>query len=161
MTCATLTVLVLAAITVADASNDRAKKDLERLQGEWTMVSGRQDGVDATVDPEHPLHCTVQGDKVPFKRDGKIVEEVAIKLNPSKNPTQIDSTLVSKQIAPGIYRLEGTNSHSATLIPAAIGRPTSWRRRARDIHCPFGSATRNDEPLGMRSLQSHGDCFDF
>lgn len=131
---ATLALLALTVLPAAESPKDAAKKDLDRLQGEWTMVSGRQDGKDTAVDPDNPMRCTVKGDKVAFLRDGKVVEEVVIKLDPSKNPPVIDSTLVANsKIAPGIYRLEGD---TFTLCYAHPGtdRPTDFSCKAESGH---------------------------
>jgi uncharacterized protein (TIGR03067 family) len=84
--------LTLLLLSPADRSNAAPPKDLDRLQGEWTMVSGRDDGVESVVDSPNGMRCTVRGDKVSFLHDGKVIEEVTIKLEPAKTPKVIDAT---------------------------------------------------------------------
>jgi uncharacterized protein (TIGR03067 family) len=132
MFCAALTVLTL--LTGADGPQGAAQKDLDRLQGEWLMVSGRRDGVDSIVDPDKPLRSIVKGEKVSFQRQGKVVEEVTIKLDPSKTPAAIDSTLaVNKQVAPGIYRLEGDKFTLCYGHPG-MDRPSDFSAKSGSGH---------------------------
>jgi uncharacterized protein (TIGR03067 family) len=127
-----LTVLTL--VTGADGPQGAAQKDLDRLQGEWIMVAGRRDGVDTIVDPDKPLRCIVKGDKVSFQREGKVVEEVTIKLDPSKTPALIDSTLAgNKQVAPGIYRLEGDRFTLCYTHPG-MDRPNDFSAKSGSGH---------------------------
>jgi uncharacterized protein (TIGR03067 family) len=110
-----------------------APKDLDGLQGEWTMVSGRVDGVETPVSPGRAMRCTVRGEKVSFLRGDQVVEKVTIKLDSDKSPRAIDATLESKQVAPGIYRLEG---ETFTLCYTAPGkhRPSDFAAKAGSGH---------------------------
>ena len=63
--------LTLMLLSSGDKSPAAAPKDLDRLQGEWMMVSGRVDGVESAVTPPDGMRCTVRGDKVSFLHDGK------------------------------------------------------------------------------------------
>lgn len=96
----------LGLLAVADNGNDAGNPELDRLQGEWKMLSGQQDGVETTKEAATLMHCTVRGARVSFKREGKIVEEVTIKLDASKNPKALDADLGNGRVALGIYRLE-------------------------------------------------------
>jgi uncharacterized protein (TIGR03067 family) len=120
-------------LSPADRSNTAPPKELGRLQGEWTMVSGRDDGVESVVDSPNGMRCTVRGDKVSFLHDGKVVEEVTIKLEPAKTPKEIDATLASKQVAPGIYRLEGETFTLCYTHPGS-GRPGDFAAKAGSGH---------------------------
>jgi uncharacterized protein (TIGR03067 family) len=116
--------LLILASTMTMAAGDAKEaggKELNLLQGEWRMLSGRVDGVDAIVNPDNAIHCFVKDTKVTFKRGDKVVEEVTIVLDPSKEPKVIDSTLVTKKVAPGIYQL------SADRFMLCYGRPGTSR----------------------------------
>jgi uncharacterized protein (TIGR03067 family) len=106
MMLAFLAATALSLCATADDPKDAGQKDLNRLQGDWAMVSGRQDGIDTIADAVTSLRCTVRGTDVKFLRDGKVVEQVTIKLDPSKKPKVIDATLAKDKVAPGIYMLD-------------------------------------------------------
>jgi uncharacterized protein (TIGR03067 family) len=128
-----LTFAILSLALAADGPKAAAGTDLDRLQGQWTMVSGRRDGVDSVIDDDKPLLCIVKGDKVSFQRQGKVVEEVTIKLDPSKSPKVIDSTLANRQIAPGIYRLED-DTFTLCYGHPAMSRPSGFDAKAGSGH---------------------------
>ena len=133
MTSQTAPLVTLLLLSSGESPEKTVPKDLDRLQGEWTMVSGRVDGVDTVVDSKHPMRCQVQGTKVSFVHDGKVVEEVTISLDPAKQPKVLDAALGNKAIAPGIYRLE---TETFTLCYTAPGkpRPTDFNAKAGSGH---------------------------
>jgi uncharacterized protein (TIGR03067 family) len=131
---ATKQALLLSVMLLSSAGRSDAAppKDLDRLQGDWTMVSGRVNGDDSVVKPDG-MHCAVRGNKVSFLHADKVVEEVTIKLDPAKNPKAIDATLASKQVAP---------ARCVTRLPAKAGRAILPPRRGRGTSCRCGSGPR-------------------
>ncbi len=132
------TLLTLMLMSAAGSSQAAAPADIDRLQGEWMMVSGRVDGVETPVKSPTAMRCTVQGDKVSFLHDskvaeGKVVERMTIKLDPAKTPKVIDATLESKEIAPGIYRLDEKNFTLCSARPGA-DRPSDFAAKAGSEH---------------------------
>jgi uncharacterized protein (TIGR03067 family) len=125
--------LTLMLLSPGDKSPAAAPKDLDRLQGEWMMVSGRVDGVESAVTPPDGMRCTVRGDKVSFLHDGKVVEEATVKLDPAKTPKAVDATLENKQVAPGIYRLEEGTFTLCYTAPGK-GRPSDFAAKAGTGH---------------------------
>ena len=79
------------------------------------------------------MRCSVHGDKVAFLREGKVVEEVTIKLDPAKAPKTIDATLVTKQVAPGIYQLEEGTFTLCYTRPGQV-RPSDFAAKAGTGH---------------------------
>jgi uncharacterized protein (TIGR03067 family) len=129
-------VLEATALGLAVAADDpkgAGQKELDRLLGDWKMVSGRQDGVDTTADAAKVMVCRVRGTKVTFLREGKAVEEVTITLDPSRQPKEIDATLANKKLAPGIYRLEG-DSFTLCYFHPGNRRPTDFTSKAGADH---------------------------
>jgi len=116
-----------------DNPMDAGQKELDRLQGDWKMTLGRRDGIDTTPEAVKMMRCSVRGTDVRFLRDGKVVERVTIKLDPSKQPKVLDATLAKDSVAPGIYMLE---DDIFTLCYAHPGknRPTDFKAKAGSGH---------------------------
>src|SRR5262245_55680281 len=98
-------VLLIAAATPAQDT----KKELEKLQGEWTMVSMETRGKKAPDDVVNQDKLTIKGDQwtVTTLKGGE--GKATFKIDPSKTPKTIDLTFEIDKTAPsrGIYKLEG------------------------------------------------------
>jgi RNA polymerase sigma-70 factor (ECF subfamily) len=100
----------VAADRPAAPEEDKAKADLEKLQGTWALVSMERGGQKAPEDEVKGLTLVVKGDKLTVT-DGKgKTEEAVLELDPTKDPKEIDLK-VNEDGAPkvhkGIYKLEG------------------------------------------------------
>jgi uncharacterized protein (TIGR03067 family) len=111
------------------AQDDAAKKDLDRLQGVWQVVSMEIDGKVAPADEFKGLNLTFKGNKASQLINGKN-EEASIKLDPSKKPKAIDMTPL---IGPdkgmtivGIYSIEGDNLRIC-IAKAGVDRPSEFK----------------------------------
>ena len=122
-------ILIAAACTSAfraDETKDTAKKDLEALQGEWKLVSATRDGKTMPTDDVKVMKCTIKGDKFTITRDGKVVEEGAVKLDAAKKPREIDLPLGDgKKTALGIYELSG-GKYKMCYSPPGKERPKDF-----------------------------------
>ena len=106
---------------------DAAKKELDRLQGEWTLVSATRDGKDMPAERVKGYKNTVKDDKFTITSDGKTAEEGALKLDPSKKLKEIDMILAEgNKTALGIYELSGDTQKICT--GSADQRPTGEPR---------------------------------
>jgi len=130
---ACLAVLALGLFVAADDTKDEDKKELDRLSGEWQMVSGRQNGVDTIEEAVKSMRCIVQGSHVSFLREGKVVEEATIKLDSSKHPKALDALVEKDKVTAGIYKLE---DDIFTLCYAQPGRdrPTDFKAKEGSSH---------------------------
>jgi len=70
---------------------------------------------------------------VAFLHEGKVVEEVTIKLDPARTPKVIDATLGTKQVAPGIYRLDDGMFTLCYTRPGQV-RPSDFTAEAGTGH---------------------------
>jgi uncharacterized protein (TIGR03067 family) len=105
--------ILLAFICLAAADNPReeaAKKDLEKMQGTWTMAALEVDGKQV---PEAKLQGTtllIKDNKYIVQLKGQKFETV-FQLDPTKKPKEIDMTFAEgankDKVHKGIYSLEG------------------------------------------------------
>src|SRR5262249_20218361 len=88
---------------------DDEKKELEKLQGEWKMVSLEKKGMKSPDDVGKGYTLTVKGDQWTVSIKGKSFGPTTIKLDPSKDPKTIDITWKvgdKETVSRGIYKLE-------------------------------------------------------
>jgi len=120
------------ALVAADPPRD-AKKELEQLQGEWTIVSLENRGQKVAEETVKDMKLTVKGEEWKVTRDGTTVADVTFKLDPSKDPKAIDMTFKvngEEAALKGIYKLDGdTLTLCRTMSPDA-GRPTEFKTSA-------------------------------
>jgi uncharacterized protein (TIGR03067 family) len=123
--CCALPVLLLVAAKPADD----AKKDLEKLQGEWIMTELEIDGKPVPGDKIEGTTLTIKGDKyIVSVKDKK--HEVTITLDPSKDPKAIDMAFTDGTDAPkvgkGIYKLDSDTLILVRAQATDSERPTSF-----------------------------------
>jgi len=124
-----LLVLLVGGIAGPDAKDDAVKKELEKLKGAYTMVSGEEDGKALPAD-------FVKGSKFEFTADkmtittGKDKVVAALKIDPSGKVKQFD---LMPEAGPdkgktikGIYVLDGDTLKLSAASDASKGRPTDF-----------------------------------
>ena len=98
-----LPVLAVALLLGAEKKDD-VKKDLDKLQGDWTLESGERDGQKIPEEIAKTLKRTVKGNKSKVTRDGETLAEGTMTLDPAKKPKAIDMKLEGMdQVVQGIY----------------------------------------------------------
>lgn len=103
-----LAVLAIGLLLGADDKKDAAKKDLDALQGEWTLASGERNGEKIPEDVAKSLKRTVQGNKSTVTRDGETLAQGTVTLDPTQKPKAIDVKLEGADtVIKGIYELSG------------------------------------------------------
>jgi clostripain len=101
---------------VTDAENPvnavEIKKELDKLQGEWTLVFREVRGQKAVEEAVNHFKLTITGDQwvVTSSRNPNNVSRLMLKIDPTKNPKTLD--LIPKgegdeNVFLGIYKLEG------------------------------------------------------
>jgi uncharacterized protein (TIGR03067 family) len=123
--------LVAAAVA---ADDKKADKDKEKIQGEWKVVSAKKAGRDAGDDgPNHVgKTMTFSADKLMFSGENL---EAEYKLDPAKDPKQIDVTPLNGapeekgKLFSGIYKLDG-DKLVIHFAHAGQDRPTTFESKA-------------------------------
>jgi uncharacterized protein (TIGR03067 family) len=127
-----LSVLLLVGLG-ADAKEDAAKKDLEAMQGTWTIEHLEIGGKKV---PDESVKAA--GSRVVFKDttmtvylhgdNKKPAYEATIQLDPTTKPPSIDTTDDKKQVEHGIYELSGETLKLCTAPPGA-DRPKEFNSK--------------------------------
>src|SRR5262249_9637840 len=106
---------------------DEPKKDLEALQGDWSITSAERDGKKAPDEAVKSVKLTFAKDTITVT-EGTKKTEMTFKLDPSKSPKTIDLTYGTGgrmgEIDQGIYTLDGDTLK--LCIKRGGGRPTEF-----------------------------------
>lgn len=131
-----LFVLTCTALSLAAAENDAAiKKDLDHLQGEWSMVSGTADGQSMPEEIRKQMKRVCKGDEITVTTGGQMFLKAKVTIDPSQKPKTIDYEMTDgftkgkKQL--GIYELDGDTFKSCFGAPGAE-RPSDFTSKAGD-----------------------------
>jgi uncharacterized protein (TIGR03067 family) len=135
-------------IAAEPAKEDEAKKDLEKLQGSWTMAALEVDGKPVPEEKLKSSTLTIKKDKYIIKV-GDSTHETTIKLDPSKKPKEIDMTFTEgpnkDKTLKGIYDIDGDTFKMCRGLTADKDRPgdfgtwpdtgmflVTWKRQLKD-----------------------------
>ena len=137
----TLRIIILIALALfrlsqtQAAETDAAKKDLARLQGEWTMVSGSADGQPVPDEMRNQMKRVCTKDELTVTMAGRVYLKAKITLDPSKTPKTIDYQMTDGftkgQTQLGIYEFDGETFKSSFGKPGGA-RPTDFTSKAGD-----------------------------
>lgn len=103
---------------------DKAKKEMEALQGTWKGVSAEGNGQTAAKDDAESMELIIKGDKYTFKMRGAAPEEGTLKIDPAKAPKTIDIKIATgedkgkEQL--GLYELD---KGKLRLCVSTAGKP--------------------------------------
>jgi uncharacterized protein (TIGR03067 family) len=135
-----LTVLTVTLLFAADASkDDAAKKDLEKLQGTWALVSAERDGKKLSGEEVKKTRITFKGDSFAFPDASGIgtSQKGIIKVYPSKTPKWMDSKATNAtakgEISLGIYEIAG-DDYKVCFAPPGKGRPKEFASKPGSGH---------------------------
>jgi uncharacterized protein (TIGR03067 family) len=121
---------ILLAALAQPADDGKAKKDLERMQGAWTMHALEIDGKDLPAPNIQGTILTIKGDVYRTKVKDKELSGFRIKLDPSKTPMMIDmiQTLPggAEKTFKGIYTFENDTFKMCRGLNAEQDRPRQF-----------------------------------
>src|SRR6185369_12616993 len=90
-----LVALLVGALLAAGPGNDAAKKDLEKFQGTWQLISAERDGKKSPDKEAKNFKLSIQGDKFILRMDSVIISEGTMTLDPTKRPKEVDETITN------------------------------------------------------------------
>ena len=131
-------VLVLSMVLTAafaDSDTDSNAKDLEKMQGDWAVVSFVVDGVKAEDDNAQSLFRTVKGNQYTVFLFDKPLATGTFKIDATKKPKTIDFTpdkMAGKSIL-GIYQMDG-DTIKTCYAPPGKDRPTQFSSKKGPEH---------------------------
>ena len=130
-------ILFLMALMAAmgDSDADATAKDLEKMQGDWAVVSVIRDGVKEEDDNAQSLFRTVKDHQYTVFLFDKPVGNGTFQIDATKKPKAIDSfpaNLAGKALL-GIYQIEG-DTIKTCYAPAGKDRPTEFSSKKGSGH---------------------------
>ena len=87
--------LIAVVLIAVDARHDAAKKDMEKFQGNWQLISMERDGKKTPQEDAKKTTLTIRGNKFVLRKDAVIISEGAMTLDPTKKPKEIDETITT------------------------------------------------------------------
>lgn len=116
-------------LIAADKPSDAAKKDLDTMQGEWSMVSGMRDGQDIPEDFVKTGKRVCKGDETTVSFNDQVFMKAKITLDPGKKPKTADYKILEgnnkDKVVPGIYEIDGDTIKFCFSAPDK-DRPTDF-----------------------------------
>jgi uncharacterized protein (TIGR03067 family) len=113
----------------ADSKEDALTKEMEKLQGEWSMVSGERDGQVLPEDRVKSGKRVLKGDRITVTVAGQVFLKAKITIDPTKKPKTIDYTITDGpnkgKMQLGIYELDGDMVKFCSSPPEGE-RPTEF-----------------------------------
>ena len=121
---------LLPIISTHAADDDAIKKDLQDLQGTWTMVSGSADGQDMPEEFAKQMRRVFTGNELTVTMGERIFFKAKVTVDPTKKPKTIDyevtEGLTKGKRQFGIYELEEGKFKSSFAKPDAP-RPEDFK----------------------------------
>jgi uncharacterized protein (TIGR03067 family) len=111
------------------------QKELARLQGEWSMVSGSADGTAMPDQMLKRMKRICKGDETTTMTGGQVYFKAKITIDPTKKPKTIDYQMTEgftkgkKQL--GIYELDG-DTFKSCFAKAGADRPKDFTSKSGD-----------------------------
>ena len=119
--------LSLLFVVPGQSSQDDTKKELEKLQGKWAIVTFN--GQDVPSDAQ--VFLVFNGDKYEQWNNGSVDERGTIKIDPKTKPMSIDLIITeggdAGKTQPGVYELPDSTTLSIGLaVPGNTTRPSAF-----------------------------------
>jgi uncharacterized protein (TIGR03067 family) len=129
-------ILVAGALIAAEKKKEAPKKDVDLMQGSWTVEEAAHNGETAGEDKLAELKIAIKGAKLSVST-GEDAYQVPFKLDPTKKPKTIDAApkggLFGDKELKGIYEIKG-DSLKMCFAESGKDRPTEFKSEADSGH---------------------------
>jgi uncharacterized protein (TIGR03067 family) len=130
-------VVLLSSLVMGYGDDATAKKDLEKLQGEWAMVSGEHGGMAIPEEFKRGFTRSAKGNETTLTMNGQVYMKAKFTLDPAKSPKAIDYEVNEGQNQGkkmlGIYAIEGGTVKFCFGQPDQE-RPKEFKTKQGDNH---------------------------
>jgi uncharacterized protein (TIGR03067 family) len=110
--------------------DDAARRELDKYQGTWVLISEELQGEDVPVRKRPKLSCVVKDDKLVFTSNGK-ERSAFVRLDPGKNPATYDLIRDDGFLSlNGIYVWDGDDVIKICAADQGGDRPAEFKTAA-------------------------------
>jgi len=113
----------------AEDRDAAARRDLDRFQGNWSLVSAQRDGTPMAPEEVRKLRLAIQGNEFTLSKDAAVVSRGTFKLDPTRQPKQVDETITAGpnqgKVFSAIYEID-EDRHTVCFAAAGKERPTAF-----------------------------------
>lgn len=136
-----MVLLAVAVAATAAARDDKADAEAKKLNGTWTLASGRVDGKPVSDEDAKVTTVTWDGDKAsvvsPYQSKDPITAKLT-RLDPGKKPAEMDwvrdAGPQKGQTMLAIYEWVDADTYRICFDPACKGRPKGFEAAAGSGH---------------------------
>jgi len=120
---------ILGLLIAANTGDDANKKDLEKFQGNWSLISAERDGKKTPEEEAKKISLTIHGNKFILRKDGVIVSEGTMTVDASKKPKEVTETITAGpnkgKVFSAIYEIDD-DQHRVCFAAPGKERPMSF-----------------------------------
>ncbi len=106
-----------------------SKKDLDKFQGTWRLVSAVRDGKHTPPEELAKIKLAIHTNKFVLQRDALTLSEGTMTLEPNKKPKQLDETITAGpnkgKVFSAIYEIDD-DQHRVCFAGPGMPRPTTF-----------------------------------
>jgi uncharacterized protein (TIGR03067 family) len=122
--------------TAVGAVEDAIKAELRRVAGTWQLTWAEKDGQKTPDDEVKQSQIVIAGEKYTLRRDGQVVEEGTVRIDPTRTPRTIDVFPIRPEgkVQLGIYEWDGEDR-----IRVCFTHPGTAQTRPTDFSTTRGT----------------------
>jgi uncharacterized protein (TIGR03067 family) len=116
-------------LIAASTGDDAGKNDLEKFQGNWSLISAERDGKKTPEEEAKKIKLTIQGNRFVLRKNGVVVSEGTMTVDASKRPKEVTETITAGpnkgKVFSAIYEIDD-DQHRVCFAAPGKERPTAF-----------------------------------